>query len=87
MKIKTIDNVIYPNFPQWKLKQKEEELWATFADDMVQDVIDKAFEELVAFFGEDTARRKENTVHHRRYEELREEGRMEEAMIEWNKKK
>ena len=41
MKTKTIDNVIYPNFPQWKPKQKEEDAW----------------EELVTFFGEDTARR------------------------------
>ena len=71
MKTKTIDNVIYPDFPQWKPKQKEEDAW----------------EELVAFFGEDTARRQQNTIRHRRYEEHREEGRMEEAMIEWNKKK
>jgi len=57
MKTKTIDNIIYPNFPQWKPKQKEESFsleWENFLS---------------------------------KCDEICEEGRMEEAMIEWNKKK
>lgn len=71
MKRIKIDNVIYADIPQWKPKQKEEDVW----------------EELVAFFGEDTARRQQNTVHHNNSLQLREEGKMEDAMMEWNKKK
>jgi len=57
MKIKTIDNVIYADIPQWKPKQKEESFsleWENFLS---------------------------------KCDEICDEGRMEEAMIEWNKKR
>lgn len=49
--------------------------------------IDDEWAEMEAFFEADSIRRQQNTVHHNNYIKLLQEGRGEEAMAEWNKKK
>lgn len=70
MKHKQVDNVIYADVFQWKVKS-----------------IDDEWEQIEAMFEADSLRRQQNATHHLNYLRLLKEGREEEAMVEWNKKK